>query len=167
MCKTHLLNESGNLSGKLLYWCYFENNAMRCSLFEKTVKERMKMAIIITEYVPILYERKIDADTAGSLTFSSDMIKQSSKQQQAVQSLIFACIHICHQDHSLSSLEPLCVSTSYHCAIHDYVCIDIWEKSHKSIYRERIKAIFQIWIFLRWPAWRLVQLISQRVSWRL
>ena len=35
--------------------------------------------------------------------------KEVSKQRQAVQNLMFASIYICHQYHSLNSLEPMCV----------------------------------------------------------
>ena len=109
VCKTHLLCESGSLCEKLLPWYHFENNAMLSSLFDKHAKRTNKMGNNITDYFRIFHERKIcDVQTAVQHSFSG-MIKQILKQQQAVQNLMLACIHIRHQDQSLSSLESLCM----------------------------------------------------------
>jgi len=35
--------------------------------------------------------------------------QQISKHEQTVQNLMFSCIYLCQQDHSLNSIEPLCV----------------------------------------------------------
>ena len=50
------------------------------------------------------------AESSGTQpTWTQTRSKQISKQQQAVQNIMFACIHICQQDQSLNSLEPLCM----------------------------------------------------------
>lgn len=35
--------------------------------------------------------------------------KQLNKHELAIQNLMFACIHLCQQDNSMNSIEPLCV----------------------------------------------------------
>jgi hypothetical protein len=35
--------------------------------------------------------------------------QQLSKQEQAIHNLMFSCVFLCQQDHSLNSIEPLCV----------------------------------------------------------
>ncbi|CAF3570525.1 unnamed protein product [Rotaria sp. Silwood1] len=123
MYKTYVFDQLGERRENFLSWLYFKDNAMRCSLCEKHGKENIWCTV--GNQIFQLYkikehkhksevhrhaeetELKISARTQP--TWIETRAKQISKQEQAVQNLILASIHICRQYQSLNSLEQLCV----------------------------------------------------------